>query len=78
MCICDRESRSLEPVAYKILHRERANKVLGSVHMTARVVLVDPATLITSTVLLQHRRSYCFHPRLFMISLLGNLLGYLW
>jgi hypothetical protein len=28
-CICDRESRSLEPSSSTILHRERANKVFG-------------------------------------------------
>jgi hypothetical protein len=30
MCICDRESRSLELSFSAILHRERANKVFGS------------------------------------------------
>src|SRR6266508_3375353 len=29
MYICDRESRSPEPLAFEILHQERANKVFG-------------------------------------------------
>jgi hypothetical protein len=29
ICICDRESRSLEPSSSMILHRERMNKVFG-------------------------------------------------
>jgi hypothetical protein len=40
MCIYDRESESLEPVAFKILHREEANKVFWKyLHAIARVIL---------------------------------------
>jgi hypothetical protein len=59
--ICDRESRSAEPFAFEILHRERANKVFGKrPHATARDLLVEPccvdvidtAASISSTLLI--------------------------
>jgi hypothetical protein len=46
------ESKSPEPIAFEILHRERANKVFGKrLHATARVLLVDPTTSTLSTLL---------------------------
>jgi hypothetical protein len=104
-CIYDRESRSLKPVAFDILHRERANKVLGSVFI--RLLMFFSSTLLlrcirscyfddvdpTASPTLSTSMSYQYTSFdlisyfsssimvevscLFMISLLGNLLGYL-
>jgi hypothetical protein len=45
--ICDRESRSPEPFAFEILHREKENKVFGKrPHATARDLLTSLTPLI--------------------------------
>jgi hypothetical protein len=60
---------SLEPFAFEILHRERANKVFGKrPHATARDLLVepccvyvdviDPAASMSSTLLILARAIY--------------------
>jgi hypothetical protein len=60
-CIYARESRSPEPFAFEILHRQRANKVFGKrPHATARdrVIepccfdVIDPTASTSSTLLL--------------------------
>jgi hypothetical protein len=69
MCICDRESRSPEPFAFEILHRERENKVFGKhPHATARDLVVEPccfdvigpAALTSSTVLIPAHIIYLY------------------
>jgi hypothetical protein len=60
MCIYDRESKSLKPVGFEILHRERANKVFEKrPHATAHDLLIDPVVNVvidpaasTSSILL--------------------------
>jgi hypothetical protein len=70
MCIYERESRFLEPLAFEILHRERANKVFEKrIHATARVLLIDPAST-SLTLLLRRCLPYCFHPRCLLVCLI--------
>jgi hypothetical protein len=58
MCICDRESRSLEPSSLVILHQERVNKIFGKRSMW----LLDSFSKFVITARLPLHRS-CAEPR---------------
>jgi hypothetical protein len=58
---CDRESRFSEPIAFEILHREKANNVLGSIFTrplaflsTTATEIVDPAASTSSISMSNH------------------------
>lgn len=64
---------SAKPIAFEIMHRERANKFfVKRSHMTARDLVVDPAASTSSTLLLRRCRPCCFHQRRLLVCLIST------
>jgi hypothetical protein len=68
MCICDRESRSLEPSCSVILHRERANKVFRK--RSSRLLACFFKFFITAHLPLRwtHAEGHCLQRELYHVD----------